>query len=105
MFDAYVNLYWYFYSLLEICFTFSLFMNKEAIFECLMSIKIKNTEGFDRIPQRILVDGCVNLIDPLTELFGIIYNHNPGYTEESYTQRATPNKRVTPKQVIHEPMQ
>ena len=47
-------------------------MNKEAIFECLMSIKIKNTEGFDRIRQRILVDGCVNLIDPLTELFGLV---------------------------------
>ena len=54
----------------------TMFMNKEAIVECLKSIKIKNTEGFDRIPQRILVDGSENLIDPLTELFGLIYNHN-----------------------------
>ena len=54
----------------------TMFMNKEAIVECLKSIKIKNTEGFDRIPQRILVDGSEHLVDPLTELFGLIYNHN-----------------------------
>ena len=29
----------------------------------------------------------------------------PRYTEKSYTQKANPNKRVTPKQVIHAPMQ
>ena len=45
-----------------------MFMNREWISECLRSIKIKNTEGFDRIPQRILVDGCDSLLDPLTEL-------------------------------------
>ena len=31
--------------------------------------KNKNSEGFDRIPQRILVTGMENLIYPLTQLF------------------------------------
>ena len=51
----------------------SMFMTRDNIIECISGLKIKNTEGYDRIPQRILVDGRDSLIDPLTELFRLIY--------------------------------
>ena len=51
----------------------SFFMSGNDILECLKSIKIKNCEGYDRIPQRILVDGAETLIKPLTGLFNRIY--------------------------------
>ena len=38
-----------------------------------MSLKCKNSEGFDRIPQRILKDGAEVLINPLTVLFNKVY--------------------------------
>ena len=34
---------------------------------------MKNSEGDDRIPQRILIDGVEILLSPLTKLFGNIY--------------------------------
>ena len=34
---------------------------------------MKNCEGYDRIPQRILIDGINILINPLTRLFNLIY--------------------------------
>ena len=40
----------------------------------LKTIKIKNCEGYDRIPQRILSDGANILIGPFTGLFERIYN-------------------------------
>ena len=49
------------------------FMSMSSIEECIKSIKIKNTEGYDRIPQRILVDGLDLLLPPLTLLFEKIY--------------------------------
>ena len=33
------------------------FMSQNAVGECINDIKIKNNEGFDRIPQRNIVDG------------------------------------------------
>ena len=50
------------------------FMTSTDIEECLKSIKTKNCEGFDRIPQRVLSDGRAHLIEPFTELFKKIYN-------------------------------
>ena len=47
-----------------------------TITECVRSIKIKNCEGYDRIPQRILVDGIDHLAVPLTQLFNQIYQRN-----------------------------
>ena len=44
-------------------------MTDTDIIDCLQNIKIKNCEGFDRIPQRILVDGAQVLITPLKGLF------------------------------------
>jgi hypothetical protein len=49
------------------------FMCKHHIMECLLSLKCKNSEGFDRIPQRILKDGAKILINPLTAIFNKIY--------------------------------
>ena len=43
----------------------SFFMTDEDILECLQNIKTKNCEGFDRIPQRILVDGATVLLNTI----------------------------------------
>ena len=61
-------------------------MDKDLIRECIKTIKIKNKEGFDRIPQRVLVDGCENLFEPLAELFELIYKkyHNNGSLQKRY---------------------
>ena len=39
----------------------------------LKSIKIKNSEGYDRIAQRIFNEGREILIKPITKLFELIY--------------------------------
>ena len=49
------------------------FMREEDVLECVLDLKIKNTEGMDRIPQRVLVDGISVLLRPLTGLFERIY--------------------------------
>ena len=49
------------------------FMTETDIIACIKTIKIKNCEGIDRIPQRILVDGADHLVAPLTYLFKLIY--------------------------------
>ena len=51
----------------------SFFMDKDSVRECIISLKTKNSEGFDRIPQRILIDGVDYLLEPLTCLFKLIY--------------------------------
>ena len=53
-----------------------MFMSMDDIIECVKSIKIKNSEGYDRIPQRILVDGIGYLALPLAHLFNEIYCTN-----------------------------
>ena len=54
----------------------SFFMTDTDIRECLNNIKIKNCEGYDRIPQRILVDGANILAEPLRKLFKRVYFQN-----------------------------
>ena len=49
------------------------FMSENDVEKCIKDIKIKNNEGFDRIPQRILVEGCASLLPPLSILFQKIY--------------------------------
>ena len=51
-----------------------MFMSRHDIIRCMISIKIKNCEGYDRIPQRILVDGFEYLLDPLAKLFSLVYS-------------------------------
>jgi len=49
------------------------FMTEEKVGECLNELKIKNCEGYDRIPMRILKDGASVLKSPLSSLFSRIY--------------------------------
>jgi hypothetical protein len=49
-------------------------MDDSLIRECLSSLKPKKSEGFDRIPQKVLIECAVRLINPFTRLFNRIYN-------------------------------
>jgi hypothetical protein len=49
-------------------------MSNNNILEAVNSLKNKNTEGHDRIPQRILIDGIELLKYPLSFIFNQIYN-------------------------------
>ena len=49
------------------------FVNQNDIKECLLSLKSKKCEGFDRIPVCVLVDAEELLLPPLTTLFKLIY--------------------------------
>ena len=46
-----------------------MFMDQASIRTVMESIKIKNSEGYDRVPQRIIREGLELLIEPFTELF------------------------------------
>ena len=52
----------------------SMFMSTREVEACIKSIKIKNSEGYDRIPQRILVEGIKHLLAPLSKLFKTVYD-------------------------------
>ena len=49
------------------------FMTIENIRKAVLSIKLKNSEGEDRIPQRILIDGMEILLQPLAVFFSMVY--------------------------------
>ena len=51
-----------------------MFMDAESVREVLSSLKIKNSEGYDRILQRILVDGADHLSIAFVGLFERIYH-------------------------------
>ncbi len=53
-----------------------MFMQESDIWECMKSLKAKNSEGMDRIPQRILLDGNDLLVKPLVRLFELIFDHS-----------------------------
>ena len=48
-------------------------MTEIKVREVLSKLKIKNCEGFDRIPLRILNEGAEILNKPLAQLFKLIY--------------------------------
>ena len=48
-------------------------MSSSEVRKCFESIKLKNTEGFDRIPQRVLIDDIEHLFQPFAKLFELIY--------------------------------
>jgi hypothetical protein len=50
-----------------------MFMDTCSIRDCIQTLKPKNSEGFDRIPQRVLKDGMEILLAPLSRLFELIY--------------------------------
>jgi hypothetical protein len=45
------------------------FIDRNSVKEYIESLVTKNSEGYNRIPQRIIKDGCEVLIDPFNELF------------------------------------
>jgi hypothetical protein len=49
------------------------FLGKETVLDCVVSLKIKNSESYDRIPRRVLKYGINQLITPLSCLFKLIY--------------------------------
>ena len=51
-------------------------MTTNDVKECMLSLKPKNCEGFDRIPVRILLDAHEILVQPLSTLFDLIYQNN-----------------------------
>ena len=51
------------------------FMSEYQVKACIEAIKLKNTEGFDRVPQRVLVDGIDHLLTPLSVLFNLMLYH------------------------------
>ena len=77
----------------------SFFMTEKDILDCLCKIKIKNCEGFDRIPQRVLVDGAPILIHPLRELFRRVYYQN-SLPEQWLISQITPIHKKGPKNKI-----
>ena len=48
------------------------FMTRDRVYECLKQLKSKNCEGYDRIPQKILLDGLDALLTPFSKLFAMI---------------------------------
>ena len=64
-------------------------MTENDVLNAVLTLKIENCEGYDRIPQRVLIDGLNELLKPLTKLFNTIY-----------TQRSLPEQwlfaKITP---------
>ena len=50
-------------------------MTLENVSKAMKSIKIKNCEGYDRIPQCILNEGMELLLQPTHKLFNLIYTN------------------------------
>ena len=50
-----------------------MFMDTASVKECMLSLKVKNTESYDRIPQRVLFDGDDILASSFGKLFKKIY--------------------------------
>jgi hypothetical protein len=50
----------------------NMFMDTEAIISVVGTMKVKNSKGYDRIPQRVIIEGINHLIKPLTNLFKLI---------------------------------
>jgi hypothetical protein len=63
-------------------------MTPSLIRECINSLKIKNTEGYDRIPQRVML----NVIDVLTARLSNIF-------EKMYHEKAIPGQWLITKMI------
>ena len=53
--------------------TSKMFMDLASVKECMKNLKMKNCKGYDRIPQRILVDGAEIIDKAYAKLFEKIY--------------------------------
>ena len=52
------------------------FMSETEIMEAVLSLRMKNSEGYDRIPLRVIIDDIMVLLAPFSYLFHSIYLHN-----------------------------
>ena len=77
-------------------------MSSTDILEIMSDIKIKNSEGYDRLPQRIVVDGATVLINPLTTLFNKIYHqkNNPRSMANCKNYPNTQKRTQTPRRKL-----
>ena len=66
------------------------FIQINNVKECMLTLKSKRCEGFDRIPVCVLADASDILLDPLTQLF-----------EKIYTARLLPEQWKIAKIVIY----
>ena len=76
-----------------------MFMSGVEVERCIRSIKVKNSEGYDRVPQRILVDGMIHLLPPFTKLFDAIY-YSKEIPEQWRLSKIMPVHKSGCKQVI-----
>jgi hypothetical protein len=51
-------------------------MDLDSVISVMKGLKSKNSEGYDRTPQRILVDGVDVLCKPFQRLMDLIYTEN-----------------------------
>ena len=49
-------------------------MTQDKVLKAMKSLDIKNCEGPDQIPQRVLADGIEILHEPFSHLFNLIYS-------------------------------
>ena len=76
-----------------------MFMSGVDVERCIRSIKVKNSEGYDRVPQRILVDGMIHLLPPFTKFFDAIY-YSKEIPEQWRLSKIMPVHKSGCKQVI-----
>ena len=74
-------------------------LNENDISECIKGLKIKNCEGYDRIPQRVLIEGIEIILAPLTKLFKLIIAQNK-IPEQWLISKTIPIHKKGPKQNI-----
>jgi hypothetical protein len=68
-------------------------MDINSVRECILSLKLKNSEGFDRISQLVLIDGVDHLIKPIAVLMDKIYN-NKKYPTNGLCLKLYPSSRI-----------
>ena len=72
------------------------FMTDMNIIKILKNLKIKNCEGFDRIPLRVLNEGAERLVKPLSALFRLIYDQKT-IPEQWKTAKIIPLHKKVPR--------
>ena len=74
-------------------------MTELNVRRCLVGLKIKNCEGVDRIPLRILNDGAEYLSNPITELMNVIYSTKK-IPDQWRQAKIIPTHKAGPKDII-----
>ena len=75
------------------------FMSSTNILSVMSDIKIKNSEGYDRPPQQIIIDVADVLITPLTTLLNKIY-YQKTIPEQWLIAKITPIHKKDPSNML-----